>query len=92
MVTAGANQAFTNVAVALLDASDKAVLFSPYYFNHLMAVQVEPSSPTIGQVLARSTSGGMVVRSQLRACDDQCCHASKVGKCVRRLTLHKGLL
>ena len=40
MVTAGANQAFTNVAVALLDASDKAVLFSPYYFNHLMAVQV----------------------------------------------------
>ena len=40
MVTAGANQAFTNVAVALLDASDKVVLFSPYYFNHMMAIQV----------------------------------------------------
>ena len=44
MVTAGANQAFTNVAVALLDASDKAVLFSPYYFNHLMAVQVRSAT------------------------------------------------
>ena len=44
-MTAGANQAFTNVAVALLDASDKAVLFSPYYFNHLMAVQVFHFSP-----------------------------------------------
>lgn len=27
MVTAGANQAFTNVVLALLDASDRAVLF-----------------------------------------------------------------
>ena len=40
MVTAGANQAFTNVAVALLDAADRAVLFKPYYFNHLMALQM----------------------------------------------------
>lgn len=40
MVTAGANQAFTNLVCALLDASDAAVLFSPYYFNHLMALQV----------------------------------------------------
>lgn len=40
MVTAGANQAFTNLVCALLDAEDAAVLFSPYYFNHLMALQV----------------------------------------------------
>ena len=45
MVTAGANQAFTNVAVALLDASDRVVLFSPYYFNHLMAIQVKIARP-----------------------------------------------
>lgn len=40
MVTAGANQAFVNVVLTLLDASDKVVLFVPYYFNHLMAIQV----------------------------------------------------
>jgi hypothetical protein len=40
MVTAGANQAFTNLVCTLLDAEDAAVLFSPYYFNHLMALQV----------------------------------------------------
>ena len=40
MVTAGANQAFTNVVLTLLDANDSVVLFKPYYFNHLMAVQM----------------------------------------------------
>ena len=36
MVTAGANQAFGNIVLSCLDASDAAVLFAPYYFNHLM--------------------------------------------------------
>jgi len=36
MVTAGANQAFANVVLSCLDADDSAVLFAPYYFNHLM--------------------------------------------------------
>ena len=36
MITAGANQAFVNVVVGLLDAQDRCVLFKPYYFNHLM--------------------------------------------------------
>lgn len=40
MVTAGANQAFTNIVLTLMDASDRIVLFTPYYFNHLMAVQM----------------------------------------------------
>ena len=40
MVTAGANQAFTNLVLALLDAEDRVVLFTPYYFNHHMAIQV----------------------------------------------------
>ena len=38
--TAGANQAFVNIVLTLLDADDLAVLFRPYYFNHLMALQV----------------------------------------------------
>lgn len=37
---AGANQAFVNIVLTLLDADDRAVLFWPYYFNHLMALQV----------------------------------------------------
>lgn len=40
MVTAGANQAFVNLVIALLDPSDKAALFAPYYFNHRMALQM----------------------------------------------------
>ena len=40
MITAGANQAFVNIVVGLLDASDRCVLFKPYYFNHLMALQM----------------------------------------------------
>lgn len=40
MVTAGANQAFVNVLLSLTDAADRVVLFRPYYFNHLMAVQM----------------------------------------------------
>lgn len=39
-VTAGANQAFVNVVLSLLDSTDRACLFVPYYFNHLMALQM----------------------------------------------------
>lgn len=42
MVTAGANQAFVNLVLALLDPQDAVVLFAPYYFNHMMALQVIP--------------------------------------------------
>lgn len=40
MVTAGANQGFVNLTLTLLDANDGVVLFAPYYFNHMMAIQV----------------------------------------------------
>ena len=39
MVTTGANQAFVNVVLTLLDAGDTAMLFKPFYFNHHMALQ-----------------------------------------------------
>ena len=45
MVTLGANQAYVNCVLTLLDESDeegnisKCVVFEPYYFNHVMAVQ-----------------------------------------------------
>ena len=40
MVTAGANQALTSLMLTLLDPPDRAVLFRPYYFNALMALQM----------------------------------------------------
>lgn len=40
MVTAGGNQAFLNVVMTLLDPGDEVVLFQPYYFNHLMTLQL----------------------------------------------------
>lgn len=45
MVTAGANQAFVNLVLTLLDPSDRVVLFVPYYFNHLMAIQASTRVP-----------------------------------------------
>ena len=56
MVTSGANQAFVNCVLTLLDEKDefgnisKCVVFKPYYFNHVMAIQMtrggNNSSPT----------------------------------------------
>lgn len=40
MVTAGANQAFVNIVLALCDAGDSVVMFAPYYFNAYMSFQM----------------------------------------------------
>ncbi|KAL3655506.1 Aromatic aminotransferase iss1 [Castilleja foliolosa] len=40
MVTAGANQAFVNIALTLCDAGDSVVMFAPYYFNSYMSFQM----------------------------------------------------
>mmetsp|Transcript_3047 Transcript_3047/g.5771 ORF Transcript_3047/g.5771 Transcript_3047/m.5771 type:complete len:432 (+) Transcript_3047:53-1348(+) len=53
MVTAGANQGFMNIVLALLDAGSKAVLFAPYYFNHLMALQMTGAEIEIAECDAR---------------------------------------
>jgi aspartate/methionine/tyrosine aminotransferase len=45
MVTAGANQALVSLMLTLLDPSDRAVLFRPYYFNTLMAIQARAAPP-----------------------------------------------
>lgn len=40
-VTVGANQAYTNIVLTLLGGDhNKAVVFAPYYFNHVMAIQM----------------------------------------------------
>lgn len=40
IVTSGANQAFVNTVLTLLSEGDKCVVFRPYYFNHVMAIQM----------------------------------------------------
>jgi len=40
MVTVGANQAYVNCVLTCLHDSSEAVVFRPYYFNHVMAVQM----------------------------------------------------
>ncbi|MGA9600983.1 MAG: pyridoxal phosphate-dependent aminotransferase [Methylocystis sp.] len=45
MVTAGGNQAFFNVALAILDPGDEVIMPAPYYFNHEMAVTMANAHP-----------------------------------------------
>ena len=40
MVTVGANQAYVNCVLTFLHDKAKAVVFRPYYFNHVMAIQM----------------------------------------------------
>jgi aspartate/methionine/tyrosine aminotransferase len=40
MVTVGANQAYVNCVLTCLDETSKAVVFAPYYFNHVMCLQM----------------------------------------------------
>ena len=47
MVTVGANQAFVNCVLTLLSPQDRAVVFTPYYFNHYMALQMTISQDNI---------------------------------------------
>ncbi len=47
IVTAGANQGLTSLMLTLLDPADRAVLFKPYYFNALMALQMTGCGQTV---------------------------------------------
>jgi aspartate/methionine/tyrosine aminotransferase len=49
MVTAGANQAFVNIVLSLVDEGDRVVLFTPYYFNHIMALQMTGGAEKVGE-------------------------------------------
>jgi aspartate/methionine/tyrosine aminotransferase len=47
MVTAGANQAFVNAILSITRPGDPVLVLSPYYFNHVMAVQLAGCKPVI---------------------------------------------
>lgn len=48
-MTGGANQAFALLALALCDPGDRAVLFAPYYFSHLVALQIAQAEVVKGR-------------------------------------------
>ena len=45
LVTAGSNMAFNAIAQVLLDPGDEVILPLPWYFNHVMAVQLAAGVP-----------------------------------------------
>lgn len=47
IVTPGCNQAFLNALLAVCDVEDRVVLFKPYYFDHLMAMQMTGSADRV---------------------------------------------
>jgi aspartate/methionine/tyrosine aminotransferase len=49
MITAGANQGFLNAALAITEPGDEMILLSPYYFNHVMALQLANCNPVMSQ-------------------------------------------
>ncbi len=47
VVTAGSNMGFVNAVLAVADVEDEVILFSPYYFNHEMAIDIAGCKPVI---------------------------------------------
>jgi aspartate/methionine/tyrosine aminotransferase len=47
LVTAGSNMAFNALAQVICDPGDEVILPAPYYFNHVMAVQLAGGRPVI---------------------------------------------
>jgi len=47
MITAGGNQAFFNIVLAMLDPGDEVILPVPYYFNHEMAIAMANARPVL---------------------------------------------
>lgn len=97
VVTSGANQAYVNCVLTLLDEVDGAgngsmcVVFEPYYFNHVMAVQ---SVRGDGGLLVGPTVRGVPDLGWLRArLEEHDCRGASggrggnVGNAIRMVTL-----
>ena len=46
-VSPGSNQAFANVVAAICDPGDEVIIFTPYYFNHHMALTLANVTPVL---------------------------------------------
>ena len=43
----GANQAFMNTALAVLDSGDNVIIVAPYYFSHKLSCQLVAANVTV---------------------------------------------
>jgi len=59
LLTCGANQAFVNALLALTQPGDEIVLFGPYYFDHLFAIELGSCVPV--EVGLRHDAGRFVL-------------------------------
>lgn len=65
MVTPGANQAIYIALALLADPGDEVILFRPYYFNNLMALQLLGVTPVLIDVEADGTIDPAAVRRKI---------------------------
>ena len=71
MVTSGANQAFAHALLAVTDPGDAVVLFRPYYFSHLVALQLLGLRPIVLDCDSRGAPELDELRAALRQGDDE---------------------
>jgi len=69
IVTAGANQGFASIVNACCDPDDEAVIFAPYYFNHMMALQMSNVKPLVVQT--RVENGYLPVKEDFDVLQEQ---------------------
>lgn len=55
-ITAGANQAFVNAALAICDSNDTACIIAPYYFSHKLSLQLANVRPTASILISLTES------------------------------------
>jgi aspartate/methionine/tyrosine aminotransferase len=89
LVTPGANAAFHFVANVLVEEGERVFLFSPYYFNHAMSIEllggsVEevrlPASGPLGELIAAGLLEGVTPGSVLVAVNP----SNPTGRCLDR--------
>ena len=71
MVTSGANQAFAHALLAVTDPGDAVVLFRPYYFSHLVALQLLGLRPIVLDCDSRGAPELDELRAALRQGDNE---------------------
>ena len=73
MVTVGANQAYVNCVLTLLGGTSKAIVFRPYYFNHVMALQMccGDSSVVVGPCSDQGVPDVEWLKATLESQDDK---------------------
>ena len=85
MVTTGANQAYMNCVLTLMGEGEKCVVFRPYYFNHVMAVQMTRGEESL--LVGPCSDGGVPDLRWLRDQFDDSGGGGRGGGGIKMVTL-----